>query len=57
MYFVFDQTIFDLRDSIIARGKEAIFRSRTKWIEEGEKPTKYFFNVERRNYEKTILQV
>ena len=33
------------------RGKEAIFRSRTKWIEEGEKPAKYFFNLEKRNYE------
>ena len=44
--------IYDLR------GKEAIFKSRAKWIEEGEKPTKYFFNQEKRNYEKkTILQV
>ena len=34
------------------------FRSRTKWLEEGEKSTKYFFNPEKRNYEKkTILQV
>ena len=47
-----------LKEIYDLRGKEAIFRSRTKWIEEGEKPTKYFFNVERRNYEKkTILQV
>ena len=28
------EEIYDLR------GKEAIFISRTKWIEEGEKPTK-----------------
>ena len=25
------------------RGKEAIFRSKTKWLEQGERPTKYFF--------------
>ena len=25
------------------KGKEAIFRSKVKWIEQGEKPTKYFF--------------
>jgi len=24
------------------RGNEAMFRSKTKWIEQGEKPTKYF---------------
>ena len=47
-----------LKEIYDLRGKEAFFRSRTKWIEEGEKPTKYFFNVERRNYEKrTILQL
>jgi len=25
------------------KGKEAIFRSKVKWLEQGEKPTKYFF--------------
>ena len=25
-------------------------RSKSKWIEEGEKPTKYFINLETRNY-------
>jgi len=34
------------------KGKEAMFRSRTRWIENGEKPTKYFFNLEKRNYQK-----
>ena len=29
------------------KGKEAIFRSKVKWIEQGEKPTKYFFNLEK----------
>ena len=27
------------------RGKEAIFRSKAKWLEQGEKPTKYFFQL------------
>ena len=31
-----------------------MFRSRTRWIENGEKPTKYFFNLEKQNYEKKI---
>ena len=44
--------LYDLREN------EAIFRSKTKWIEQGEKPTKYFFNLEKRNYaRKTLSQV
>ena len=27
-----------------------MLRSRTRWTEKGEKPTKYFFNLEERNY-------
>ena len=27
-----------------------ILRSKTRWTEKGEKPTKYFFNMEKRNY-------
>ena len=27
------------------RSKEAMFRSKMKWIEQGEKPTKYFYNL------------
>ena len=40
------------------RGKEALFRSKARWIEKGEKPTRYFFNLEKRNFEKkTIAQL
>ena len=38
------------------RGKEAIFRSKAKWLEQGEKPTKYFFNLEKTNYEKKLIR-
>ena len=38
------------------RVKEAIFRSKTKWFEQGEKPTKYFFNLEKNNYEKKLIR-
>ena len=38
------------------RGKEAIFRSKVKWFEQGEKPTKYFFNLEKMNYEKKLIR-
>ena len=38
--------------SIPTKEKEAMFRSKVKCVEQGEKPTKYFFNLEKRNYEK-----
>ena len=35
-----------------------MIRSRARWIEEGEKPSKYFCNLESRNYlNKTIKKV
>ena len=38
------------------KGKEAIFRSKVKWLEQGEKPSKYFFNLEKTNYEKKFIR-
>ena len=37
------------------RGHEAMFRSKMKWIERGEKLTKYFFNLEKSLYEKKFI--
>ena len=28
----------------------------TRWIEHGEKPTKYFFNLEKRNYNRKVIK-
>ena len=38
------------------KAKGAIIRSKTKWIEQGEKPTKYFFNLEKRNYHRKTIK-
>ena len=40
------------------RGKEAMFRSKMKWFELGEKPIKYFFNLEKIlfYYEKKLIR-
>ena len=38
------------------KGEEAILRSKVKWLEQGEKPTKYFFHLEKTNYEKNLTR-
>ena len=37
------------------RADGAILRSKIRWIEHGEKPTKYFSNMERNNYNKKTI--
>ena len=37
------------------KGRGAIFRSKARWTENGEKPTKYFFKLEKARYEKKII--
>ena len=37
------------------KGKGAIFRSEARWVEYGEKPTKYFFNMEKKSYNKKVI--
>jgi len=37
------------------RGKQAMFRSKCRWIENGEHATKYFFNLKKHNYNKKTI--
>jgi len=37
------------------KGKGAVFRSKARWVEYGEKPTKYFFNMEKKSYNKKVI--
>ena len=37
-------------------GRRPVFRSKVKWFEQGEKPTKYFFNLVKMNYEKKLIR-
>ena len=40
------------------RGEGAMFRSKLRWTEQGEKPTRYFFNMEAKNFnQKTITEL
>ncbi|KAL9983775.1 hypothetical protein ACROYT_G006002 [Oculina patagonica] len=45
----------ELRNIHEKRAEGAIFRSKVRWIQEGEKPTNYFFNMERRNFNKKVI--
>ena len=37
------------------KGKGAIFCSKARWVEYGEKPSKYFFNMEKKSYNKKVI--
>ena len=45
----------ELEDIRVCKIKGSIVRSRAKWIEEGEKPTNYFFSLENRNFVSKII--
>ena len=54
----FDNLKTELQSIYDKKGMAAIFRSKFRWIEMGERPTKYFFNLEKRNYiKKTITEL
>ena len=44
----FDRLKNELNCLYEIKGKGAIFRSKVRWVELGEKPTKYFFNMEKK---------
>ena len=45
----------ELDDIISTNAVGAIIRSRVRWVEEGEKTTKFFLNLEKRNYENKCI--
>lgn len=36
--------------------KGAMIRSKARWIEQGKQPTKCFFNLEKRNYNRKVIR-
>ena len=48
----YDNLKSDLQSLYENIGKQAMFRAKCRWVEQGERPTKYFFNLEKRNYNK-----
>ena len=54
----YDELKTELQSIYEEKGKQAMFRAKCRWVENGERPTKYFFNLEKRNYKKkTISEV
>ena len=53
-----NESRLELEKIIEFRTKGAILRSKTRWYNEGEKNTKYFLNLEKRDYKQgTISQI
>ena len=51
----FDDLKTELQTIYTRKGNAAIFRSKCRWVENGERPTKYFFNLERINFNKKTI--
>lgn len=45
----------EFKDMYEKRGKEVMFCLKVCWIEKGEKLIRYFFNLEKCNFEKKII--
>lgn len=51
-----DCLVNELHEMVKEQNSGAQIRSRAKWIEEGEKSTKYFFNLERQNISNNTIK-
>jgi len=51
----YDQLKNELKSIYEENGKQAMFRAKCRWVENGERPTKYFFNLEKSNYNKKTI--
>ena len=54
----YDDLKTELKSFYENKGKQAMFRAKCRWVENGERPSKYFFNLEKRNYnKKTVIEL
>ena len=51
----YDSLKLELQSLYEDKGKHAMFRAKCRWLENGERPTKYFFDLEKRNYNKKTI--
>ena len=45
----------ELQELYEAKGEAAKLRAKCAWLEKGVRPTKYCFNLEKRNYNKKVI--
>jgi len=50
----YDELKRELNEIYERKGRAAMYRSKCRWVEKGERPTKYFFNLEKRNYDRKV---
>ena len=50
----YDELKSELKSIYEEKGRQAMFRAICRWIENGERQTKYFFNLEKSNYNKKL---
>ena len=50
------ETKAELELHIMEKARSAAFRSRAQWTREAEKSSKYFFSLEKRNYNKKVMR-
>jgi len=53
----YDELKTELQSIYEEKGKQAMSRAKCRWVENGERPTKYFFNRKRNYKKKTISEV
>ena len=51
----YDKLKNELKSIYKEKGKQAMFRAKCRWVENRERPTKYFFNLEKSNYNKKTI--
>ena len=51
----YDELKRELNEIYERKGRAAMYRSKCRWVEKGERPTKYFFNLEKRNYDRKVI--
>ena len=51
----YDELKRELNEIYERKGRAAMYRSKCRWVEKGERPTKYFFNLEKRNYNRKAI--
>ena len=51
----YDELKRELNEIYERKARAAMYKSKWRWVEKGDCPTKYFFNLEKRNYNRKVI--